>query len=165
MMLCQIEGLSRGFFLIQGPSELLLLQFFRCYGHPERHRKSGLGDRAREVISMFTVLGTMLIYPSGLIGFIFAPITIQWVWLGYQLLYAMLAMHIYRFGDGEYIGTTQAGIATELSRHGRVLFDDGSGNRVVAELQSSTAPSVADGQQEVERLVDQLLGLRAQNDG
>jgi hypothetical protein len=106
----------------------------------------------------------MLIYPAGLIAFIFAPITIQWVWLGYQL-YSMLAMHIYRFGDGEYIGTTQAGIARELSRHGRVLFDDGSGNQVVAELQSSTAPSVADGQQEVERLVDQLLGLRAQNDG
>jgi len=163
MMLCQIEGFSKGFFLIEGPSELLL-QFFRHYGHPERHRKGGFGDRAREVISMFTVIGAILIYPAGLIAFIFAPITIQWVWLGYQL-YAMLAMHIYRFGECEHIGTTQAWIARELLHHGSVSFDDGSGNRVVAELQSSTARSIADGQQEVERLVERLLEVHTQNDG
>jgi hypothetical protein len=150
-LLCEVEDFSKGFFLIEGPSELVL-RFFRHYGHPIRHRKGILGDRVWEVMSMLTVVGTITVYPAGLIAFIFAPITIQWVWLGYQL-YAMLSMHIYRFGEAEHIGTTQEWIARELFAHETVCFDDASGNKVVAQLESHIVSSVAAGRREIERLV------------
>lgn len=159
MILCQVEDLSKGFFLIDGPSEIIL-QFFRHYGHPVRHHRGYLGDRVLESISIFIVLGAVFIYPGGLIAFIFAPITIQWVWLGYQL-YVMLAMHVYRFGDGEHIGTTQQRIASELYCHGSVVFDDGAGTRVLAELQSFIVSSVEEGRREVGRLIYEILGKRA----
>ena len=160
-LLCEVEDFSKGFLLIEGPSELVL-QFFRHYGHPIRHRKGAFGDRVREVISMFTVIGSIVVYPGGLIAFIFAPTTIQWVWLGYQL-YAMLAMHLYRFGEAEHIGTTQEWIARELSSHNSVCFDDGSGNRVVVQLGSSIASSVSEGRRKVEHFVRQKLRDHAQN--
>lgn len=106
---------------------------------------------------MLTVVGSITVYPGGLVAFIFAPIAIQWVWLGYQL-YTMLAMHIHRFGEAEHIGSTQEWIARELSVHGNVCFDDGSGNKVIAQLESLVVPSVTEGRREVDRLVTRTLG-------
>jgi hypothetical protein len=78
--------------VIEGPSELVL-QFFLHYGHPLRNRKGLLGDRVWEIRSILTVMGAILVYPGGLAAFTFAPVTTQWVWLGYQL-FAMLAVHL-----------------------------------------------------------------------
>jgi hypothetical protein len=162
-ILCEAVDYSKGFFLIEGPPELVL-QFFRHYGHPIRNRRGLLGDRVKEVTLMSTVIAAIAVYPGGLIGFIFAPVTIQWIWLGYQL-YTMLAMHVYRFGEGEYIGTTEEWIATELFRNGKACFDDGSGNRVIAQLESSIVSSVAEGREEVERLVQRILQNHAEHKG
>ncbi|KAK9437392.1 uncharacterized protein VB005_08380 [Metarhizium brunneum] len=159
-ILCQIEDFSKGFFLIEGKSELVL-QFFRHYAHPERHRRGILGDRFRELASMATITATALLYPGGLIAFIFAPVAVQWVWLGYQL-YAMLAMHMYRFGDGEYLGMTQKCIGEQLYHKTKVFFDDGSGNVVLARLENKTAQSIAEGREYVESLVEQVLMEHAQ---
>ena len=158
-ILCEVEDISNGFCLIEGKSELVL-QFFRHYAHPERYRRSLCGDRFWEVISMLTIAAAIFVYPGGLIAFIFAPITIQWVWLGYQL-YAMIAMHVYRFGGGEHIGTTQKWIARELSQKHQAIFDDGSGNKVMARLETSTISSVAEGRRQVEIIVDQVLQKHA----
>ena len=160
-ILCEIEDFSKGFMMIDGPSELVL-QFFRHYGHPVRHKRGIFGDRVWEVISMLTVTGSILVYPGGLITFIFAPIAIQWVWLGYQL-YAILAMHIYRFGEAEHVGTTQEWIARELSSHKKVCFDMGGGNRVIAQLANYVEPSVAQGREKVKQLVTQVMNEHIQH--
>jgi hypothetical protein len=47
-ILCEIEDFSRGFFLIEGKSELVL-QFFGHYAHPIRYRRGLLGDRFRVI--------------------------------------------------------------------------------------------------------------------
>lgn len=167
LVLCEIIDISKGFFLIEGRSELIF-QFFRHYGHPIRYRRGVLGDRFWEVMSMLAITATILVYPGGLIAFIFAPIKVQWVWLGYQL-FSMLAMHMYRFGGGEYLGTTQEWVARELYRTGKesveegsrircrtsqVLFDDGSGIRLVAHLKTYIVNSVAEGREKVESLIE-----------
>ena len=158
-IVCQVVDFSKGFFLIKGPSELVL-QFFRHYGHPERYHRGFRGDRVREVIAMITVILSVMVYPGGLVAFIFATQTIQWIWLGYQL-YAMLAMHFYRFCGGESIGTTEKWVARELKNKGKVCFDDGSGNRVIAELDAAIVRSVAEGRTEVEKRLEQILGNHA----
>jgi hypothetical protein len=154
-VLCEVVDFSKGFFLIEGPSELVL-QFFRHYGHPVRYHRGLQGDRVREVISMLTVVAAIGVYPGGLIAFIFAPMVIQWLWLGYGL-YCMLAMHMYRFGNGENVGTTEECVARALHRRQMVCFDDGSGNRVWAQLESWIVDSVAEGRNEVEVRVEKIL--------
>jgi hypothetical protein len=116
---------------------------------------------------MLTIVSAVMVYPAGLVAFIFAPMQIQWVWLGYQL-YAMLAMHIYTFNKAERFGTTQEWLATSMSSGGSegVVFDDGSGNRVVAELRHAlVVSSVAEGTREVERVVGEILKEHAQQEG
>jgi hypothetical protein len=159
LILCEIEDISKGFFLIEGTSELVL-QFFRHYGHPNRYRRGIRGDRVREVMSMLTVTTTIFLYPGGLIAFIFAPTSVQWVWLGYQL-YATLTMHVYRFSDEQHIGTTQKWIGRELHHKNQVLFDDRIGNKVVARLETSIVDSVAEGRLQVESVVEQILQKHA----
>ncbi|KAL3447810.1 hypothetical protein BJX65DRAFT_307862 [Aspergillus insuetus] len=154
-IVCEVVDISKGFFLIQGPSELVM-QFFRHYGHPIRNRRGIRGDHIRELISMFTVVSFITVYPAALIAFIFAPVTVQWVWIGYQL-YTMLAMHLYRFYGGVNIGTTQESVAKALSRHGRVCFIDHIGSQVFAYLERSMVSSVAEGRRAVESRVYQTL--------
>ncbi|KAE8354027.1 hypothetical protein BDV28DRAFT_156539 [Aspergillus coremiiformis] len=151
----EVVDISKGFFLIEGPYQLVF-PFFHHYGHPVRNRRGLLGDRVREVISMLTVMAFIMVYPGALIAFVFAPVAVQWVWVGYQL-YAMLAMHVYRFYGGKYIGTTQEWVAQALSRRRRLCVFDATGHGVVAELESSTVSTVAEGSQEVERLVCRVL--------
>ena len=152
---CEIEDFSKGFFLIEGKSELVL-QFFKHYAHPKRSRRGILGDRFRELVSMGVITATAVLYPGGLVAFILPPIAVQWVWLGYQL-YTMVAMHMYRFGDGKYLGMTQKCIGERLYHKTRVFFDDGSGNVLLARLETKTANSVEEGRELVESLVEQVL--------
>lgn len=160
-VLCESEDFSKGFSIIEGPSELVL-QFFRHYGHPIRSRRVLLGDRVREVISMLTVVAFILVYPAGLLAFIFAPINIQWAWLGYQI-YAMLAMHLFRFGGGRHIGTTEEWVARELSNHKTVCLDFKNGNKVIAELEYTIVWSAAEGRDEVERQVQRIWAGHPEN--
>jgi hypothetical protein len=153
-LLCEVTNFSHGFCLIEGPSELVL-QFFRHYGHPVRHRRGLLGDRVREVISMCTVVAFILVYPSSLLSFVFAPVAIQWLWLGYQI-YAIVAMHLYRFCDGDNIGTTQESVASALSDRKCVYFVDGAGNRILAQLESAIVFSVAEGRAVIEDRVREI---------
>ncbi|KAK6353899.1 hypothetical protein TWF730_008321 [Orbilia blumenaviensis] len=115
----QMSAGQNSCFLISGPKDLIY-QFCYHYGHPFRNQRAALnhiGDRTREVISMFTTIGFVFVYPAGLIAFIFASADIQWVWLGYQIA-AMISMHCYRFFGGEHRGSTQEWLATELGRLG-----------------------------------------------
>ena len=76
----ELSDFSKGFFLIEGP-QALILQFFKHYGHPERHRRGINGDRPRKWLSLAMVVLCILIFPAGLIAFVFAPQSIQWTWL------------------------------------------------------------------------------------
>ncbi|KAJ2989985.1 hypothetical protein NUW58_g3184 [Xylaria curta] len=114
-ILCEVVDFSKGFFLINGPSDLVL-QFFRHYGHPIRNRSGLLGDRAREVISMFAVVALVTVYPAAMLAFIFAPVPVQWIWLGYQL-YAVLAMHMYQFRGGGNFNIVNTGFFHDLEEN------------------------------------------------
>ena len=160
-MICEIEDFTNRHMVICGPGELIS-QYFKHYGHPVR--RGYQQDRIREVISILVIVATALLYPGGLIAFIFAPVGVQWVWLSYQL-YAMLAMHVYRFSGGENLGSTQYAIARELSSHRTAFFDDGSGTIVSAELETYIANRVAEGKEEVARVVQNLLGCNADQEG
>ncbi|KAI6089417.1 hypothetical protein F4821DRAFT_275885 [Hypoxylon rubiginosum] len=153
MILCRIVDFSAGFFLIYGPRDLVL-QFFRHYGHPVR-------NRLRELICMFTIILFLFVYPAGILAFIFAPTKVQWIWLGY-MLYAMVAMQVYRFGGVSYVGTTQSRLAKELGHHGKVIFDDSSGNKIFAELTRCMVNTVNEGRREVDRQAREILDA-AQN--
>ncbi|PWY87555.1 hypothetical protein BO70DRAFT_394439 [Aspergillus heteromorphus CBS 117.55] len=153
-ILCEVVDTSQGFFLIEGPTELVL-QFFHRYGYPIRGRRGLRGDRAREVISMTTVILYAMLYPFGLIAFVFAPIGPQVVWLAYQIV-AVVAMHFYHFGGGDHIGTTEESVACDLSERQRVQLIDRSGERVIAELDSVTVSSAAEGRAVTEDRVREI---------
>lgn len=161
--LCEVSDISGGFWLIQGPAELLN-QFFRHYGHPLRSRKGLLGDRVREGFGIALVILFALVYPAGLLVFIFASMGVQWTWLGSQLV-TVISMHLYRYGKGEVVGTVQEIISKELSRENTVHFDDGSGNGIVARVSCiRMAPSVSEGRKEVASLIQEILHADTQED-
>ena len=58
--------------VIHGPPTLVT-QFFRHSGHPVRHHRGLHGDRFRELISIATIILLALVYPAGLLLFIFTP--------------------------------------------------------------------------------------------
>lgn len=146
---------DKGFMVLQGPS-MLLSQFFKHYGHPIRHRRGLRSDRAREITSMTTVVLIALIYPVGLLIFIFARQEIQWTWLAYEI-YTMFAMHAYRFCEGEWIGTTQYRIARELGFGRKVRFVNGGSQGVVASLEKRLADTVKAGMEEMNCQIDKAL--------
>ncbi len=140
----EISDFSNGFIIITGP-ELLVKQFFRHYGHPQR-------DRIREGACMILVAASMLIFPAGVLLFAQASQDLQWVWLGYQL-YVVLAMLLYRVIGGDSIGTTEEQLAQALDEQKAVSLVDDEGNVVIAKLTTIMVNSVARGREEVERLV------------
>ena len=75
-IISEISDISRGFFLIGGPRELVV-QFYKHYGHPERYRRGLNGDRLREVVCIALVVICILVFPTGLVAFVFAPQPIQ----------------------------------------------------------------------------------------
>ena len=151
----EFSDFSKGFFLIEGP-RALVLQFFKHYGHPERHRRGINGDRPRELLSLAMVVLCILIFPAGLIAFVFAPQAIQWTWLGYQL-YTILAMHFSRFCHGDYIGSTEAQLARMLRHQEPVRLCDARGNTLIAKLNIEVVDSVVHGRHEIERRLGKVL--------
>jgi hypothetical protein len=74
----------------------------------------------------------------------------------YQL-YAMLAMHFYRFCGRDSLGTTAEWVARELQDKARVCFEDSRGNRVLAELETTVVLKVEEGEIVVEQRLQQML--------
>jgi hypothetical protein len=142
----QSQRFYKGFMLITRP-EQLVLDFFRRYGHPIRPNQL---DRAREVLSMLAIVLTATVYPSGLVAFVFVPVDVQWVWLGYQL-FAMLAMHLYQFINGDHLGSTLNSAARALSHHRKVYLSDESDTWVLAMLKTTVMPNVETAGVEVKR--------------
>lgn len=141
-VLASSESHRNGMLLVEGPRPLVL-QFFRHYGHPERSRKGIKGDRIREVVCIYTVFASMMIFPIGLIAFTFAPPAIKLVWIYYQL-YATLAMLIYRIIGGRSIGTTAKQLARKLRNGQFVRFEDGLGASIIVSARIDAANSVAE---------------------
>ena len=109
---------------------------------------------------MLVVIAFATVYPAGLLLFIFAPVPVQWAWLGYQLC-TMVAMHAYRFWGGELVGTTEERVAEALDAGKTVSMccaahdePDGGSLVVVATAEVTVVSSVAEGRLEVERLVE-----------
>ena len=101
-------------------------------------------DRLREVVCFTLVVICILIFPTGLIAFVFAPQSIQWTWLGYQL-YSTFAMHFFQFVDGETIGSTESQLARALRKDKCVRFGDSQGKTIAAKLVLKIVDSIADG--------------------
>ena len=107
---------------------------------------------------MLVVCSFSVVYPGALLAFIWAPVKVQWVWLGY-LVYTMVAMHLYRFNvwSGQHIATTEARVARALQMNGRVVLSGLSGQRVLAELHTETAEKISVRKERVKLLVASIL--------
>lgn len=148
IIITEMSDFSKQFMLIEGPRHLVT-QFYKHYGHPERYRRGLNGDRVREVVCLGLVIACILIFPAGLIAFVFAPQSIQWTWLGYQL-YTTFAMHFFRFVDGATIGSTESELARALRKDKNVRFCDSEGTIFRAHLDLKIVDSVMDGRTAIE---------------
>lgn len=152
LIICEMTDFSKGFVLIEGP-RLLVMQFYKHYGHPERFRRGFNGDRFREVISLALVAACILIFPAGLIAFVFAPQPVQWTWLGYQL-YTTFAMHLLRFADAGAIGSTESELARILGKEKSVRFRDSAGHTIRASLDLTVFTSVTESRMAIDERLD-----------
>jgi hypothetical protein len=108
--LFEIVHPQQGIFLIEG-KESTVLQFFRHYGHPVR-------SRTRERAQFAIIICFGLLFPVGLVtSIIWMPISMQYLWLGYQL-YATLAMYIYRYSGSHMCATTEEALAAKFKQAG-----------------------------------------------
>lgn len=146
----EIHDLLHGFLIIEGNEELIL-QFFRHYGHPIRHR-------FRECAQIFIVVAFGLLFPIGLIcSIVWMPLGIQYAWLGYQL-YTTIAMYVYLFMDGHALGTTEQSIAQQFQKQAikgekqRVYFG-GPTAIIAAELEVTYHSRVSEGKAHMEKLL------------
>ena len=153
-IICEMCDFSKGFFMIEGPRNLVM-QFFKHYGHPERFRRGLNGDRNREVVCLALIVVCILIYPAGLVAFVFAPQRVQWTWLGYQL-YTTFAMHLFRFSDGGAIGSTESELARFLGKKKSVRFRDAAGNTIRADLDLTVVVSIADSRTAIDERLDSV---------
>ncbi|KAG8526271.1 uncharacterized protein KY384_000264 [Bacidia gigantensis] len=149
----EISDTRRGFLMIQGPRDLLL-QFFQHYGHPERYRRGINGDRLREVLSLALIVLCIFIFPAGLVAFVFAPQGVQWTWLAYQL-YTTVAMHFYRFCNGDSLGSTEQRMARVLQNQQPARFCDAQGTNLLVKLDIDVVDGMMQGRYEVDRRLDQ----------
>jgi hypothetical protein len=129
---------QQGIFLVEG-RESTVLQFFRHYGHPIR-------SRTRERAQFVIIICFGLLFPVGLVtSIIWMPISMQYLWLSYQL-YATLAMYIYRYSGSHMCATTEEALAAKFRQAGfkrstdkfaeaePIYLDGGSGSVVSATL-------------------------------
>ena len=155
LIITEMTDFSKGFILIEGPRHLIT-QFYRHYGHPERYRRGFNGDRFREIASMVLVVSCILIFPAGLVAFVFAPQSVQWTWLGYQL-YTTVAMHLFRFMNGESIGSTENGLARQLQKGKPIRFCDSEGTPFLAQLDLQIANSIAEGRRKIDERLETYI--------
>ena len=154
---CEMSDFSKGFFLIEG-SRHLVMQFYKHYGHPERFRRGLNGDRNREVVCLALIAVCILIFPAGLVAFVFAPQFVQWTWLGYQL-YTTFAMHLFRFSDGGATGSTESELARHLGIEKCVRFRDAAGSTIRAELDLKVVASIAESRKAIDERLDSARSL------
>lgn len=104
------------FMLITGPPPLVL-QFFRHYGHPIRHR-------SRELVQLAIIIAYGCLFPVGLLCSVTGmSVPVQYTWVSYQI-YAVLAMYIARYTNAKNWATTEYEIAKKL-------FDENTGRNVL----------------------------------
>ena len=157
LITCEMTDFGQGFFLIEGPRHLVM-QFYKHYGHPERFRRGFNGDRSREIISLALVVSCILIFPAGLIAFVFAPQPVQWTWLGYQL-YTTFAMHLLRFADAGAIGSTESELARILGKEKSVRFRDSTGKTIRANLDLNVFTSLTESRMAIDERLERVRSL------
>lgn len=140
---------SPGFLVIEG-EDTAVLQFFRHYGHPVRHR-------TRELIQFGIVILFGFVFPSGMLcALVWMPPTLQYLWLGYQL-YATIVMHIQRYSGGHAWATTEERIARVFAKTkdgGSVaILEDQGGTAIKATLTRNYVNSYAEGTEFVEKIL------------
>lgn len=146
----EIHDPLNGFVIIEG-NEDLVLQFFRHYGHPIR-------NRFRECAQIFIVAAFGFLFPVGLVcSILWMPVSIQYVWLGYQL-YATLAMYVYHYSEGHTWGTTEQRIAQKFGEqaakgHKQKVYFGGDAGVLMAELEITYHSRVREGKVHMERLL------------
>ncbi|KAL3444153.1 hypothetical protein BJX65DRAFT_174824 [Aspergillus insuetus] len=146
----EIHNEKHGFLLIEGPEELVL-QFFRHYGHPIR-------NRCRESVQLLMIICMGFVFPVGLVCcLVWMPVSLQYVWLGYQL-YTTLAMHVYRFTGGKVWATTEEQLLEQFVQAGQrgesqVAYLGGPRGCVMAELNVTFHGRYAEGKAHLERLL------------
>lgn len=146
----EIKSKGHGFLVVEG-DESVVLQFFRHYGHPVRHR-------LREIIQIAIIAAFGSVFLLGLmLSILCMPGQLQYVWLGYQL-YATLAMIVYRYCKGHEWGTVEEKLAAILEdqKNGEsvVYLQDKSGDTVMARLSRTYADSFGEGREAMMKLLE-----------
>lgn len=139
-----------GFMILRGHSKILN-QFSTHYGHPIR-------SKSRELLYILFLVVLDLVYPCGTIFLSWVPTAVQIAWLSY-LLFVTCAMHIYRYGGGELVGSIQEVIGNALLAEGHVCLDVGKGVALQANLTVTVVDSVAEGRGVVSKLLNEFLDL------
>lgn len=147
-----IANSGKGFLVIEGESSLVL-QFFRHYGHPIR-------SWARECLQIAIVVAFVLIFPIGLLcSIVWMPVGLQYLWLCYQL-FTIIAMHVYRYGNGHHWATTEEMIcqhfleAETRQDDPQLIFSSGSKeSSLCARLVRTAHDSYGDGRAHVLQLL------------
>lgn len=109
------------FMLFSGPP-VLVLQFFRHYGHPKR-------NRFRE-ITQFIVVGLFVCLFSVelLCSMTWMPLELQYIWLVYHL-YVVVMMHVARYSHYSNLATTEAKIADAFNKQVSAKDTAGTGRQ------------------------------------
>ncbi|PNP73904.1 hypothetical protein FNYG_12755 [Fusarium nygamai] len=118
---------SIGIILIETSHPDILRGFTRHYGHPLR---ATLLDRTREILNIGIVYAFALKFPAELVVLAWAPTTVQWLWLAYQV-YAVLAMHLARLIGWTGCGRTEELLARLLQNNGTTYLASGMSACVV----------------------------------
>nr|CEG03512.1 unnamed protein product [Fusarium pseudograminearum CS5834] len=118
---------SIGTILIETSHPDILRGFTRHYGHPLR---ATLLDRTREILNIGIVYAFALKFPAELVVLAWAPTTVQWLWLAYQV-YAVLAMHLARLIGWTGCGRTEELLARLLQKNGTTYLASGMSTCVV----------------------------------
>jgi len=91
--------------IIHGPAKILK-QLYEHYSRPKQ-------NKLRELVLVSLIIVLDLMYPAGLLCLLWMPVTLRWVWLGYQAFVA-IAMHVYRFHTRDMCCSTQECIGQAL---------------------------------------------------
>ena len=146
----KIRTKGDGFLVVVG-NKAVVLQFFRHYGHPVRHR-------GREIIQIGIIasFGSLFLIEL-MLSILCMPVQLQYIWLGYQL-YATLAMIVYRYGRGHEWGTVEEKLVRILDNQkdgeAVVYLQDHSGDTVMARLSRTYADNYEDGKAAMMQLLE-----------
>jgi hypothetical protein len=141
-----MEHPTDGFIIIKGPRNIVL-QFSRHYGHPIR-------NRTRELIQIFSIIALNLLFPVGMLCLFNMPPRMQSIWLLYQL-YIALAMHAYRYFEGNFCCSIQEAIGNALLNGDEVCLEEGADLSLLCRLTIDPVTRVAEGRSLMAKLVGQ----------